>query len=649
MLGADGNDVAALRLLAIVQRDGGHTDRAAATVARLIALNPGSDVDLRLRGEMLEKSGRIQDALAAFERAHQLAPDLPDALLNVGILLARLDRFVAAIQTLTSVYRRAKLAAGPGNTAIARSAALARKACLARMRRHFESEVEQEATSRPHLRYAGDLARSGEFGEAVEVLTAAKAKFHADSRIPCDLLRFKLLGCDWRNYDRAVADAWSATEIEARDGRKPSLDTLAALCLPLSPKQQLLLGRAIAADAEKRAAGPRPMRTRPMEGADSRITLGYLSARFKDDASAHLMVGLFGRHDRRRFRVICYSLGPDDGSIYRRRVMTESDRFVDLHGVTDAAAAARIRADAVDILVDIDGFNPDARPVVAAMRPAPVQVRFLDYPATTGAAFFDYYLTDRVATPPGSEGDWTEQLVFLPDTYQANDCDQPIRPCPGGRAGQMLAEDVFVFASFCSMRKFEPVVFDAWMEILRRTDNSVLWVLPFTADAARNLRREAAARGVPEGRLVFARYMKKPEHLGRVALADLSLDTLYWGGHTTSSDALWAGVPLITTPGNTFASRVAASLLHAVGLPELVAPTLADYVDLAVSLAADRERLAELRQRLARNRLTMPLFDTARFVRSLERAYSNIWAIHRQGASPRGFALDPEPLTAGTA
>jgi predicted O-linked N-acetylglucosamine transferase (SPINDLY family) len=634
-----------LKLFALLYRDAGRFEDAAELLTRLVKIEPDSAPSLRLYAEVLVRCGRRQDALRAFELAYRLDPSRLDALLNVGVLEAQLGLPVKAILTFATIERRFMQAGKPtALAAIVRRAGKAKQQCLGKLKGKFEADAANDPQSAsPYVNYARQLARTGRFMEAVRIMERARERFPFDDRVPCGRLCYKLLCCDWQDYEGAVTEARAAIDIEMLEGKRPSLDTLIALVLPIGAPEQLALGRALAADAVRRARElPLLLPAEPRQ-AGAPITLGYLSGRFQNDANAQLMLGLFGRHDRRRFRVITYSFGEGDGSLYRRRIMADSDRFVDLRGRSDADAAQAMRADGVDILVDVDGFNPDARPVIAAQRPAPVQIRYLDYPATSGADFFDYYVTDPYATPPGAEADWSEQLVYLPHSYQANDRDQPIEPAVGGRKAHGLAEDAFVLASFCSMRKIEPVVFGAWMDILKRASNAVLWLLPFTADAARNLHSAAARHGVTTDRLVFAPYLAKPEHLGRMALADLSLDTLFWGGHTTTSDSLWAGVPVMTMPGRTFASRVAGSLLHAIGLPELIAPSLADYVELAVALAADRDRMSALRRRLAENRLTMPLFDTDRYLRGLERAYRRIWEIHERGEPPQSFAVELEP------
>ncbi len=342
-------------------------------------------------------------------------------------------------------------------------------------------------------------------------------------------------------------------------------------------------------------------------------------------------------HDRKALRVIAYSTGATTHT-YRRLVEAGSDAFVDLLLGRRGQAERRIREDGVDIMFDLYGHTTWNRLEIFALRPAPVQVTYLGFPGTTGADFIDYILADAVVAPPEHAGYFSEKIVWLPHTYQANG-PQPIAEEKPTRRECGLPEKGFVFASFCINFKIEPVMFDTWADILGRVPGSVLWLFRSNAEAEDNLRREAVARGVDTERLVFAERVAKDRHLARAALADLALDTRIYGGHTTTSDMLWAGVPVVTLFGGHFASRVGASLLKTMGLDELVTVTVEEYRDLAVRLAQDPAELGRLRQRLAANRERSPLFDTPRFARNLERAFDQMWARHRAGLEPGPFAV----------
>ena len=371
----------------------------------------------------------------------------------------------------------------------------------------------------------------------------------------------------------------------------------------------------------------------------SKLTVGYLSADFYDHATAWLVAGLIENHDRGRLAVHGYSIGPGDGSSMRRRLVGAFDRFVDLTDSSFAAAAERIAADGVDILVDLKGHTKNARPAILALRPAPIQVNYLGYPGTMGAEFMDYILVDDCIVPPDQQPFFTEKLVYLPACYQVNDGRREISDRTPSREECRLPPEGLVFCAFNNSYKITPAVFEVWVRLLAAVPGSVLWFLEGNFSCAANLRREAEARGVAAQRLVIAPRLPMPEHLARHRLANLFLDTFPVTAHTTASDALWAGCPLLTVAGETFVSRVAASLLRAVGLPELIAASLEDYEATALRLARNPGQLADLRVRLEANRATSGLFDAGRFARNLERAYQAMWQIHAAGEKPRGFRV----------
>ena len=376
--------------------------------------------------------------------------------------------------------------------------------------------------------------------------------------------------------------------------------------------------------------------------AGGEIRLGYLSADFRDHATAHLTAALFAQHDRSRFEVVGYSLGADDGSAVRRRVVDAFDRFVDLHDLSSAAAAQRIHADGIDVLVDLNGYAQNGRPQILAQRPAPIQVNYLGYPGTMGARFIDYIIVDPVVVPMDQQAFFTERLVHLPDCYQANDSRRAMAEAAPSRAACGLPKHGFVYCCFNNPSKITPTIFALWMRLLLAHPGSVLWLLQSNLLMVSNLRHEAATRGVAPERLVFAPPLPLAEHRARHRQADLMLDTLPYGAHTTMSDALWAGLPAVTCLGDTFAGRVGASLLRAAGLPDLVTTTLADYETLARNLAARPQELAAIGERLTRNRATAPLFDTARFTRHIEAAYGRMCEMRRAGTAPRPFAVSAD-------
>jgi predicted O-linked N-acetylglucosamine transferase (SPINDLY family) len=368
-----------------------------------------------------------------------------------------------------------------------------------------------------------------------------------------------------------------------------------------------------------------------------RIRVGYFSADFHEHATAYLIAGLLESHDRSQFEVLGFSLGPESQGAMRTRVREACDEFIDVRSQSDSDIVRLARERRLDIAVDLKGFTQDGRPGIFALRAAPVQINFLGFPGTMAADYIDYIIADRTLVPEASRCHYSEKIVYMPDSYQANDDKRTIADRAFTRAELQLPAAGFVFCCFNNPFKILPAVFDIWMRILHRVGGSVLWLFEDNPIAARNLRNAAAARTVDPARLVFAKPMDLPEHLARHRVAGLFLDVWPYNAHTTASDALWTGLPVLTCPGESFASRVAASLLTAVGLSELIATTPRDYEELAVSLAGDPTRLAGLRQRLAEHRGTAPLFDTTLYTRHLESAFQAMHARRCAGLAPDHF------------
>jgi predicted O-linked N-acetylglucosamine transferase (SPINDLY family) len=325
----------------------------------------------------------------------------------------------------------------------------------------------------------------------------------------------------------------------------------------------------------------------------------------------------------------------------RKRLTAACEDFIDVRDKSDQEVAMLARERRIDIAIDLKGFTQDARPGIFALRAAPVQVSYLGYPGTMGAPYMDYLVADSTLIPRGSERDYSEQIVFLPDSYEVNDCQRRIADRVYTRAELGLPPTGFVFCCFNNSYKITPATFDGWMRILSRVEGSVLWLLEDNESAAGNLRREAARRNMPAERLIFSKRSSMSEHLARQRVADLFLDTLPCNAHTTASDALWAGLPVLTCAGEAFAARVAASLLNALDLPELCSSTQAQYEQLAVELATDPQRLAGIRKRLAGNRLTSSLFDSRLFTRHIEAAYSRIYERHQADLPAQHLYIEP--------
>ena len=362
-------------------------------------------------------------------------------------------------------------------------------------------------------------------------------------------------------------------------------------------------------------------------------TIGYYSGNFKDHPNGHQTHAVFGCHNREEFEIICYSSGKDDGSLYRNKIKDDCDRFIDIREISDVDAAKQIYQDQVDILVDLAGPIDGGRPGMCALRPAPVQIRYLGMAGTSGADYYDYLVTDRIVTPDVDAPFYTEKFINMPHCYMVNSI-QPVSTKKLKREDFGLPENGFVFCSFNTSYKFDRDMFHAWMEILLQVPESVLWLLALNKAAEINLKNEAESCGVDSERIVFSEKLPKPRHLARIHLADLALDTRVVNGAASTCDFLRMGLPIITLKGSHFSSRMSAGILTAMGLPELITHDLKQYRDLAVQLATS-ERLEKIRTWLDKNRHSNPLFDTRRFVRNLENAYKEVWDIYTQGREPR--------------
>lgn len=607
----------------------GRRDEALASYDRAAALQPGSAGVHFNRGNLLIELKRYGEALAGYERALALAPDSVDVLVNRGNTLRQLRRLDDALAS----YDRALAKAGDrADVLVNRGNTLREMQRLDEALASYDRALAVKPTECAALNSRGNVLRDLQrYDEAIASYERALAIEPGHAELLRNLRYAKMQCCDWGKVGALeaamVADVEAGTSVE---------NPFSFLWLSSDPRLQQLCARSFV--RSKFEPLPRPLWTGERYRHD-KIRIAYLSADFHSHATAFLMAGLFEEHDRTRFDFTALSYGPPSQDETRRRLTAAFPRFLDVRGASDADVARTLRDLEIDIAVDLKGHTKENRLGILSHRPAPVQVTYLGHPGTLGAPFIDYVLADRVVIPAEHQAYFDEHVVYLPDTYQVNDSKRPVAEQAATRAELGLPEQAFVFCCFNNNYKITPEFFDVWMRLLRQVDGSVLWLLEDNAYAARNLRREAEARGVAAERLVFAARMELDAHLARHRHADLFLDTLPYNAHTTASDALWAGLPVVTCIGKTFSGRVAASLLHAVGLPELVTQSLADYESLALKLATDRPALGAVKAKLFRNRATAPLFDTKRFARHIEAAYTGMWERHQRGEEPARFSV----------
>ena len=630
-LARDGESVGGLTGLGATLGALGETEEAVRVLARAVTAGPRNGPANAQYVKALVAASRLVEADEASERAVAEVPQSPEVHLLRGLVLAKRG----LVEEALGAYRAAAVRA-PGD---ARFRAYV-GAALAGLGREEEAVAELRATlaidngnAFANMRLGGILASRQRHAEALPLLKRAVAADPQSLLALHELCEAKRAACDWDGLAPLEERLKHLATVEGRP-----VPPFHAFSLGASPAEQLACAEAWARDL---AFDPRDvLPPAPQRAAGGRIRIGYLSRDFRAHATAYLAAELFERHDRSRFETFAYAYGPDDGSDMRRRLVAAFDSFVDIDSLTDVEAARRIRADGIDILVDLKGYTLDARTEILALRPAPVQVNFLGYPGTMGATFVDYVIADRVIVPPQHDPHFAESVVRLPHAYQPNDTRRVIAAERPSRADCGLPRDAFVFASFNHVYKITPTVFAIWMRLLSKVPDSVLWLLESNPLARENLRAAAGSAGIAPERLVFAPKWQLAPHLARLANADLFLDTLPVNAHTTASDCLWAGLPVLTCLGDSMVSRVAASLLEAAQLPELVTRSLAQYEALALDLANDRGRLAALRERLARTARTSPLFDIARYTTNLEKAFLTMHEISARGEPPRAIEVE---------
>lgn len=631
---------------------------------------PGRHIVLTGRGNALLALERNEEALAVYDAVIAIAPRNVDAISNRGIVLKQLDRHAEAIAAfdqalaivpghLDSILGKAHaqilggdveaplaildrvLKVQPDN-ALARyirGHALMAKFKTAEALTDFQRAAELKPELVEAVYNAADALRGlGRRSEAIAMYQRVLDQVPDHAHALSGMASAASYCCDWPTQARIRL----LLEEKVRQGSRGMLP-FALLSEPVTKELQLQCARNF---ARHRCPEPAVRLTSPharSNGGKSgvRIKLGYISSDIRLHAMAYQMAELFEVHDRSRFEVIGFSAGPDDRSAVRQRISKAFDEFHDVAPLKNEEIARLIHKTGIDVAIDLNGHTMYSRIGALAWRPAPVQATYLGFPGTSGATFMDYVIADATVAPMSEQPYFTEQIVHLPGCYQVSDRARKVANQVPSKAVYGLPQNGFVFACFNTSYKISPEIFDVWMRILKSIPGSVLWLVGGDKVTEGNLRREAQVRGVDPTRLVFCGVVEPEQHLARHALADLFLDTLPYNSHGTGSFALWAGLPILTCIGETFAGRVAASMLRAIGLPELVVPTLAEYEALAVKLARELDTLGTLRARLAANRTTAPLFDTDLFRRHIEAAYETMHERALRGEPPRSFAVPP--------
>jgi len=603
-------------------------------------------------GVALSNLGQGEEAIAAYDQAIKLNPAYDEALFYKGVALYRLERFNAALVSydkvldLNSSYHGSWYNKGLALFALERyEEAIACYDQAIKLHSSYYEAFSSKAVSLIKLKPKGyeealacyDQALSLEqsyieawvgkglvlqelklYEEAISCLNKALTLNPDFDWLYGDFLHTKMQICEWNEFTNISAKEILNKVLE----KKKTISPFPLLGLSDNSGLQLQVAHLYAKAKCPSNLSLGDIGKRPQQ---KKIRVGYYSADFHNHATGHLMAQLFELHNKSQFEIIGFSFGPEQDDEMRSRLMGAFDQFIEVDKKSDRDIAQLSRQLNIDIAVDLKGFTRDSRPGIFSYRAAPIQVNYLGFPGSMGIDFIDYIIADETLIPSNLQKNYSEKIVYLPNSYQVNDGKKIISDRKFSRDELGLPENAFVFCCFNNCYKILPATFDAWMRILNSVDGSVLWLLEDSQRASENLKREAEKRGVDEHRIIFAKRMPLPEHLARHHQADLFIDTFPYNAHTTASDALWSGLPVLTFTGESFASRVGASLLHAVGLPELITSSQSDFESLAIELAKDPLKLEAIKARLRDNRLTFPLFNTPLFTMHLEAAYIKMY------------------------
>ena len=567
----------------------GKVDEAITAYNKALSLKPDFAEAYYNMGNALQEQGTLDEAITAYGKALSLKPDYADAYYNMGVTLkdqGKLDEAIEAYSKALSL--KPDYAAAYYNTGVT-------------------------------------LQEQGKLDEAITAYNKALSlkPDYAVARAQC--LHQLAHICDWSSIEAA------GSYVKELGIIGKSVPPFAVLTLEDAPERHRLRSELFV--REKFLQKPLPATAKPSQKPEC-LRIGYFSADFHNHATMHLMAQIFALHDKSRFEILAYSYGPDRQDEMRKKLLGAVDVFHDVREMNDLQIVDLARREKLDIAIDLKGFTQNERLGPFAYGLAPVQISYLGYPGTLGADFIDYIVADAVVIPGDKRPHYSEQIIYLPNTYQPTDNTRIISDKILTRGDMGLPSNGFVFCCFNNNYKISPKEFDIWMRLLGKLESSVLWLLKSNKWAEQNLKREAEARGISSERLIFAEKVPQAEHLARQKLADLFLDTFSYNAHTTTSDALWAGLPVVTKLGEGFAARVAGSLLTAIGLPELITQSEEAYEALALALATDPNELAKIKSKLEANRLTQPLFDSAMYTRHLETGYQMAYDRYFTGNSP---------------
>lgn len=611
--------------------DCGYAERSLPHHQKAVSLSPNNAGAWLNYGKIVSGMGRHEEALTYYDRAISLRPDYVEALLNKGAALKELRSYESAISFAEQALALdPTLAEGWSNKGIALK----------------ELELYEEALAS----YDKAISLKPNYGDAwsnkaivLNILNqhaeAAKCYFRAlelssgDTYLLGQAHHQMMLGCDWTNFEKITHEIFLQIESDRKCAEPFGFQGIA--------QSEDLLRKCAVSYSKTKFPGMTYL-AHDKKYHHEKIRIGYLCGEFRQQATSILMTRVWELHDHSRFEIFAFDNGWSDSSRYRQRIEKAFSKVYDISHLADFDAAKLIAENEIDILVNLNGFFGLGRQGIFAYRPAPLQVNYLGFPGTIGAPYIDYLIADELVVPPSSQKYYVEKIAYLPDSYQANDDQRRVSSRKFTKSELGLPERGFIFACFNNNYKITPAIFDLWAQILKSVEGSVLWILVDNLTAGDNLVKEASARGISSERLIFAERLDLAEHLARHQLADLFLDTLPYNAHTTASDALWSGLPVLTLKGDTFPGRVSASLLTAIGLPQLITYSEDEYVDLAIDLAKNPIKMQEMKAKLSKNIATEPLFNSNNFSKNIELVFSKMMARYSAGLMPETIYVKDE-------
>lgn len=598
---------------------------------KAVSLSPNNAGAWLNYGKAVSNLGRHEEALEYFDRAISLKPDYVEALLNKGAAFKELRSYESAISFAEQALALdPALAEGWSNKGIA----------LKELERYEEALASYDEAIRLKPDYGDAWSNKAiVFNILNQHVEAAKCYFRAlelssgQTYLLGQAHHQMMLSCDWINFEKITHEIFLQIENDRKCAEPFGFQGIAQ-SEDLLRKCAVSYSKARFPEMANLAGGKKYHH--------EKIRIGYVCGEFREQATSILLTRIWELHDQSKFEIFAFDNGWSDGSGYRQRIEKSFSKVYDISHLADFDAAKLIAENEIDILVNLNGFFGLGRQGVFAYKPAPLQVNYLGFPGTIGATYIDYMIADELVVPPSSQEYYVEKIAYLPDSYQANDDQRRISSRKFTKSELGLPEEGFIFACFNNSYKITPTTFDLWARILKSVEGSVLWILVDNATAGDNLIKEASARGIASERLIFAGRLDLAEHLARHQLADLFLDTLPYNAHTTASDALWSGLPVLTLMGDTFPGRVSASLLTAIGLPQLITYSEDEYVALAIDLAKNPIKMQEMKVRLMKNITTEPLFNSNIFSKNIEILFSKMMARYSAGLMPETIYVKDE-------